>query len=330
MRIPMSMLKAVSTGTVVLGLLSGCAINMEIPIKDAQPSNEAYKKPVSSAPTALFFKDEQTAEDKAKVLTGLIPMQLVYAGKPYEAVPWVAQQTVKELVVRGLPVTLATDGNNSTSVLIKRVHIVNHRVSAFSPFVTFTSVRADVMTPQGSQRITAYIKRGKVPVMSFNEVIDPTYNDALSVLTKELAAKLNQQLFGQMISNDQVSALIEKIKKNSSTQNDTYLDVYQLGFGNNPAAIPELMRLTSNANEYVRLAAISSLGILKANDQFNFLAGLYETKDSQWQDRAMALKAIGDMNTPKSRAYLQTELNRFKDSTDRESLWTKEIISLYL
>lgn len=330
MQILINMLKTVSAGTVVLALLSGCAINMEIPIKDAQPSDVVYKKPVSSASTALFFKDEQTAEDKAKVLTGLIPMQLVYAGKPFEAVPWVAQQTVKELVARGLPVTLAADGNNSTSVLIKRVHIVNHRVSGFSPFVTFTSLRADVMTPHGPQRITAYIKRGKVPVASFNEVIDPTYNDALSILTKEFAAKLNQQLFGQMISNDQVHALVEKIKKNSSTQSDSYLDVYQLGFGNNPTAIPELVKLTSNASEYVRLAAISSLGILKANDQFNFLKGLYETKEGQWQDRGMALKAIGDMDTPASRAYLQKELNHLKDNTDREALWTKEIINLYL
>ena len=73
---------------------------------------------------------------------------------------------------------------------IKRLHIQNARVSGFSPFITFTSVRADLMTPRGSQRITAYIKRGKVPVWSFDEVIEPTYNEPLGLLTKELAAKI--------------------------------------------------------------------------------------------------------------------------------------------
>lgn len=33
-------------------------------------------------------------------------------------------------------------------------------------------MRADVDTPRGPLRVTAYIKRGKVPVWSFDDVID--------------------------------------------------------------------------------------------------------------------------------------------------------------
>lgn len=133
-----------------------------------------------------------------------------------------------------------------------------------------------------------------------------------------------------MVSDEEVNTLIANINKDAATREEAYLDVYQLGFSNNPAAIPELVKLTSHASEYVRLAAISSLGILKAVDQFDLLAKRYESKEGLWQDRAMALKAIGDLDTPKSHAYLQKEWDQLKNNTDTDSLWTKEIISLYL
>ena len=213
---------------------------------------------------------------------------------------------------------------------VKRLQIENHRASGFSPFVTFTSVRADVITERGPQRITSYVKRGKVPVVSFDEVIDPTYNAPLGIMTKEVAAKLNQQLFQQAISDEDVNALIRKIAADGGKSPDAYLDVYQLGFGNNPRAVPELVKLSAHANEYVRLAAISSLGILKATDQHEFLARTYENTTLLWQDRAMALKAIGDLGTPASRAYLQKQQAQLEGRKDKDATWTKEIIALYL
>ncbi|MGP1717181.1 MAG: HEAT repeat domain-containing protein [Methylophilus sp.] len=311
-------------------LLSGCALNMKVPITDPAASNTLHQ--VSAAkPVALFFKDEQAAEDKTKLLGGTIPMQLVYGNKPFDAVPWIAEHTVKEMVARGLPVALATQPAAGPNVLIKRLHIENHRASGFSPFVTFTSLRAEIETPQGNRRITAYIKRGKVPVWSFDEIIEPTYNAPLALLTKELAAKLNQQLFNTAISDEQVRSLVQKINQNvGKEEGSAYLDVYQLGFGNNPLAIPELVKYTSSSNEYVRLSAISSLGILKASDQVEFLKKLFSTKSGLWQDRAMALKALGDIDTPETRAYLQEQLTQLQSRTDKEAKWTKEIIALYL
>ena len=319
-------LKAAVISAATLVVLSGCAINMPVPIKDPATSSVSYPKS-TAAPVQLSFKNDQSEADKAQFMTGLIPMNLLYKDKPFESVPWVAQNTVKEMAARGLPVTLS-DGQAGTIVSIKRLHIENHRVSGFSPFVTFTTLKADVVTASGPQRVTAYVKRGKVPVWSFDEVIDPTYNDPLSTLTKEFSAKLNQKLFGQVVPNDQVRALIAKV--NQSTTPDTYLDVYQLGFSNNPIAIPELAKWTAHSDEYVRLAAISSLGILKAVDKTDMLIALYELKDGLWQDRAMALKAIGDMDTPRSRAYLKGEAAKYDGRTDKEAIWTREIIALYL
>lgn len=329
MRILVNTAKTIAGLLFALMLLSGCALNMPVPIKDPVPSQFTYTKSGSPTPVALSFKNDQMDADKTKILSGRIPMRLFYQGQPFDPVPWVAQHTVKEMVARGLPVTLVVDEANSTPVLIKRMHIENHRVSGFSPFVTFTSLRADVITARGPQPITAYIKRGKVPVWSFDEIIDPTYNDPLAILTKELAAKLNMALIRQVVSNEQVNALVARINTDGG-KDDAYLDVYQLGFSNNPIAISELVKLSSHSGEYVRLAALSSLGILKANDQFGFLVTRYESKAGKWQDRAMALKAIGDMDTTQSRAYLQQQLAQFENSKETEALWFKEIILLYL
>jgi hypothetical protein len=318
--------------TVVLAsaVLSGCAINMKVPVKDPVPSATTFKKTTENVPVKLAFKDERSAEEKAKLVSGRIPMQVVYEDKPFDAVPWLAQHTVKELTARGMPVTLADGRSGGTTVLIKHIHIENHRATGFSPFVTFTSLRAEVLTDRGPQRITSYVKRGKVPVWTFDEVIDPTYNAPLGIMTKEVAAKLNQQLFRQSISDEEVNALIRKIDQDGGKSDDAYLDVYQLGFGNNPRAIPELVKLSSHANEYVRLAAISSLGILKATDQHEFLTRTHENASLLWQDRAMALKAIGDLGTPASRAYLQKQQSQLEGRTDKDATWTKEIIALYL
>jgi hypothetical protein len=326
---PFHLFRAAPAMVLAAACLSGCAVNMKVPVKDPVPSASAYVQAGKPAPVTLAFKDDRREEDKAKTVSGLIPMQLVYMDKPFDAVPWVAQHTVKELAARGLPVVLG-DAPGGTTVLIKRLRIENHRASGFSPFVTFTSVRADLVTDRGPQTITSYVKRGKVPVMSFDEVIDPTYNDPLGIVTKELAAKLNQQLFRQAISDEEVGALLRRIQQDGDKSADAYLAVYQLGFGNNTRAVPELVKLSTHANEYVRLAAISSLGILKATDQMAFLSGLYENTTLIWQDRAMALKAIGDLGTEASRAYLQKQKSQLEGRTDKDATWTQEIIALYL
>lgn len=313
-------------------VFSGCAINMKVPVKDTAPagSSTAYRKGSgTAAPTALAFKDERAEASKAQVVTGRIPMQMVEGDKPFDATAWLARSVVKEMAARGLPVTEAV-GAAGTPVVIKELRIDNHRVSGFSPFITFSFVRADVSTSKGTERITSFFKRGKVPVMSFDEVIDPTYNDQLGIVARELAAKLNQSLFGQSISNEAVDGLVAKIGKEATTSNTSHWDVLELGFGNNPRAVPELLKLTRHSNEYVRLAAISSIGILKAQDQFDFLVKLHESAEPIWQDRVMALKAIGDLGGARARGYLEQQVKAVEGKTDKEADWTRNLEKLYL
>jgi hypothetical protein len=311
---------------IYLAFASGCAINMKVPIRDPEPSASQYVKPSQSAPVTLYFADNRSADNKRALLTGRIPMQLTTGDKSFDAAPWLAEQTVKEMVARGLPVQLGNDAKGPDTVIIQRIHIENRRVSGFSPFETFTSASADVVTPAGTTRIATFIKRGKVPVWSFNEVIDPTYSDPLGLTAKEFAAKLARILFAAGLSDSQVDALIAK----TSGSNINYRDVYELGFSNNPRAIPQLLSLTANKDDEVHQAAFSSLGILRDTRHFDVMATAARDSNSDWEDRSAALKAIADLGTPESVDYLQREKTRLQPLTDAESVRSKELIGLYL
>jgi HEAT repeats len=308
-------------------LLSGCAIGMKVPIKDSAPSTAQYVKPAGAEPTSLYFTDARTAENKAQPVTGRIRMALTAPdGKPFDAIPWLAGTTVKELVARGLPVQLATAAGGPNTVTVRLLQIENRRVSGWSPFETFTSLKADVTTRKGTERIAAFIMRGKVPVWSFDEVIDPTYNDPLDLVAKELAAKLNQTLYGAKVSDAQVDALVAR----TSGANVNFRDVHELGFGNNARATNQLVNLSSSTDDNVMRAALSALGVLRAEQHFDLLARQAENTKSDWEDRATALKAIGDLGSPQSRAYLEKERARLDKLTDAEAVRTKGLISLYL
>jgi len=314
-------------GVVVSVVLSGCAINMKVPIKDPAPSRAQYVKPPDAAPTTFVFTDARTPQNKANPVTGRIPMQLrTPDDKPFEPVPWLASTTVKELTARGLPVRLGDAPSGAQTVAVRLIQIENRRVSGWSPFETFTSVSADVVTDKGTRRVVAFVMRGKVPVWSFDEVIDPTYNDPLDLAAKELATKVNQILFDAKVADAQVDDLIART--DGATVN--FRDVYELGFGNNARAIPQLVKLSGNKEDEIVRAAMSSLGILRAEQQFDLLAGKAANSKEDWENRALALKAIGDLGTPQSRAYLEKERTRLENLTDAESVRTKGLIGLYL
>jgi hypothetical protein len=44
----------------------------------------------------------------------------------------------------------------------------------------------------------------------------------------------------------------------------------------------------------------------------------------------MAIKAIGDLDMPESRAYLEAQLKRWEAASGNEALWTAQVIRLYL
>jgi hypothetical protein len=204
----------------------------------------------------------------------------------------------------------------------------NYRKNGYTAYFTSTFISADLVTPSLKKRLGVFVRRGKLPMWSFDEVVEPTMNQPLSLAVKEFATKLANALYGYRAPDATVRELLARIER--GRDDATYLDVYQLGFTNNPLAVETLAKLARDDSEYVRIAAISSLGTLRATSQLALLRGLHADRDVLWQERAMALKSIGDLDVPEGNAFLRSEQDRLAPQNDTGSLWWKQVLALYL
>ncbi|WP_431049797.1 HEAT repeat domain-containing protein [Roseateles sp. L2-2] len=311
----------------VAALLSACAPASYL-VKTPAPSG---LKGTGQAPadTTITVVDLRKGAER-DFSTGILPAGLRTDQGPIQAPVFLAETLQAELASRGINAKVKTGETGQPALSLQTFRMLNHRSNGFSPFVTFTYLSADIDTPSGKKRVTSFVKRGKVPVWSFEEVIEPTMNQPLSLAVKELASKIAAQAYGWKASDAEVQRLLDKLT-GDKLAGDAYLDVYALGFSNSPKAVDRIVELTRHGDEYVRLAAISSVGTLGATGQMGMLKALYERRDGVWADRAMALKSIGDLGTPDSRAYLEAELKRWETGdSSKEAIWTAQIIRLYL
>jgi hypothetical protein len=311
------------------GLLSltACAPSSYL-VKVPAPSGMKYEMPVPPAKTDLTLADKRPSSER-EFHSGRLAATLNVDSGPIDAPQFLAAQLQQELVSRGLPVQVLRADSGAPLVSLRTFRIQNHRASGFSPFVTLTFLSVDLETPTSRKRIGVFVKRGKIPMWSFEEIVEPTFNQPLSLAVKELASKVANHLYNYRMSDATVDGLVTRI--NSKGNPDGYLDVYALGFTNNPKAIDTLARLSTDVDEYVRLAAISSLGHIGATGRYEFLKAAYQNRDNIWQDRAMALKAIGDLDTPAGNAFLADEMKFWQaQPSNNESAWTLQILQLYL
>lgn len=313
----------------ILVLLVGCAPS-RYPLATPVPSGIPYAK-VKAAKLTATFVDERREADKV-FHTGILPAALENEGKPVEPVEFLARNVEKELKARGVDIDVVEQGQKSAegiNVLVRKFRIRNHRTSGFSPYYTFTTISADVEANGKTNRVVAYFKNGKVPVWSFDEVIEPCYTIPINIAVKEFASKVNRLTINASISDADVDAIAEGIKNSNAELG--YLDVYKLGFSNNKRAIPYLVELTKNNNILIRIAAISSLGTIGAEDQVSYLKNLYNDSIGQQEERNMALKSIGDFGTPDAIEFVKDAMRDLQSQTNNSNAqFAIEIASLYL
>ncbi len=325
------MIKQVTSLMAVTALafsLQACAPKLYV-VDSPEPSAYTYVASDLQDDFRLRFVDER--EDKYMPFTsGVLAMGLNHEGEAVDPINFVAEFTIAELLARGISVQAGTD--DAVEIQINKIAMRNYRSTGFSPFTTVTVLSADVIAPEGERRVGVFVVRGKVPVWSFNEVIEPTMNQPLELLVQELAAKVNEILFGQSAADSAVQDLVQQV---NSDPDDAlaYLAVYQLGFSHNVTAIEPLVEMTKSPHEYVRVAAISSLGTIGAQNQVEYLTSIF-LGDSSWRDRAMAVKALGDLavsGNDRAMAFLQENVEaELVGETATGADWSREILGLYL
>jgi hypothetical protein len=306
--------------------LAGCA-----------PPNYAAKAPSPSglkyfvsagAPAGSFSMIDERRADGRIFSTGVLPAELKIDGTPIDPIPFLSKHLQAELASRGLGTTVSDKSTTPPAIRVKNYRMENMRTSAYTPFITLTYLSADVDTPKGPKRIGVFVTRGKTPVWSFDEIVEPALNQPLSLGVREFASKFANAVYGLRADEATVAALTAKI--NGPRTPDTFIDVYALGFTNHPAAIDTLIGLTKDSQEYVRQAAISSLGTLGATTQFGLLKSIYQDPQVSWQDHSIALKSIADLGTEESNAFIAAEAKRLGADSSKEMQVLSKILALYL
>lgn len=312
-----------------IAVSQACTNTINMPITTPELSTIPYEG--GDQAVGMSFVDMVgVSHQVVSVSQGGLPYELdvVYNKKPLNS-QFFFDNLKAELTARNL--NLAVIENSDYSLRLNDFSILHHRYSGFgagySPIVTLSTVSADLETPDGTHRITSFIRRAKVPWWSMDEVVEACFNQPIEILVRETAAKLNRALFDNSLGDETVQTLISKI--NQKPDKETYLDVLELGYSNNPAAIPALHELTSHEGEYIRQAAITGLGILGATEHLELLTGIYRNAKS-WADRGTALKAIGDLGTPAAMEVLSEAKSVWRQRTGNEAAWNLRILGLYL
>ncbi len=315
---------------VCVGFLASCvAPTFNMPVKKPAASSLKYDV-ASDQSNQISMVDSRPAESSFS--EGVLNFDIKVGGEKINEVEFLSAAIIEELKSRGSLVSLAPESQGDVTLDVSTLKIVNHRVNAYSPLVTFTQFSGDFVVDGKVKRIVSFIKRGKVPIWVINEkgIVDNVFNQPLSLLAQDVATRITQNLDNNKISDATVDALVAEASNNANKDPLRYMKVYQLGFGNNESAIPHLVKLIDNPHEYVRLAAISSLGLLKAESEVERLTQVFNSA-KLWQDRGMALKALADLDTAESKKVVDAEWERIASlkALNKSAKWNKEILSLY-
>lgn len=296
--------------------LSGCSKSFNI--KEPDPSSIKY---VSSVVGLQDFSIEDLREGDDKAIS-VGRLNVVLVGMENE-IEFLGNNIEKALNSRGIAAKYKSTGTSENiQFKVKKFQIRNHRTSAFSPYYTFSMLSGDLVYGDMKKRITAYFKNGKVPVWAFREVEEPCYNVPVSLMVKEISTKINRHVFGLQSSDEKVEKLAREINETNEKYN--YLKVLELGYTNNPSAIPHLVELINHPDSMMRATAVSSLGMLQAEDQLDLLKTFYA--DHENTQKFMALKSIGDLESDASKAFFDSVIN----SDDYNDEMIKEVVDLYL
>ncbi|MCP4326645.1 MAG: HEAT repeat domain-containing protein [Alteromonadales bacterium] len=311
-------------------MLASCAaptFNMEI--SRPEVSDLKYEKK-SSESHSFSVLDKRAKESKFS--EGTLNFNILIDGKNINEVEELKTALAKELVSRGSNIKFTSDVQENLKLDVIDFKMFNHRTNGFTPLITLTQFAGDLWVNGEKQRIVSFVKRAKVPIWFITEdgIVENTYNQPVSLVVQDLATRITQRLDNNKASDQALKALVEEINNDKTDDTVRYFKVYQLGFSNNKSAIPYIISYLDHKDDYVRLAAISSLGLLDAESEVDRLKKIF-TSAKLWQDRAMSLKALADINTPEADAIVDAEWERVSKiaKPNKEAKWNRSILSLY-
>jgi len=306
-------------------LLSGCGLNYKI----SDPIVSEIKYDNSGNKQVLIRIEDARTNKEFHLRTANLKRVNIKLENVENPIKWLSQSLNNEFAARGIPVGIVDKESPTKADLVltvKKYEIVSRRVSGFSPWITTHSFLGELQAEDKTCEIPAFFYGGKVPVWSMDEILSPCFNNPMSVVVKEIASKINRCTLGYSLSNRKVEqlAITAKQRVGAGTK-DSYLSVLELGGSNNPSAMKALIDLSDNSDYLIKGVALSSIGTLGAENEFDFLKQKYA--QSTGLGKFMALKSIGDIGSDEAMSFYR----QVKTGSDyKNSNGIKHCVDLYL
>jgi len=312
---------------VFVGLLAGCSIKHKFTINEPIVSNFKYDLGPKN-PVVMKIVDQRTNKTFNVKLATLKEVNIDLANGD-DPIAWFSQALEKEFAARDIPLKIADKNTTNPPdivLTIKKYQIVSRLVTWLSPWESYHSFMGEVTAGSQTCDIRAYFFNGKVYGGSMKEVEEPCYNTPMSILVKEIASKINRCTLHYSVSDGKLAEIQARAEKKIKAQDDdAYRPVLELGNSNNPNAVKALVTFAAIEDRFTRACALSGIGTLGVQDQFEFLKKKYT--EYVEIDKYMALKSIGDLGTPDAINFIR----KAKDNPQYNSeLGFKYCVDLYL
>jgi len=290
----------------LLIIFSGCSLTYTI--KDPVLSSINYGM-IDTRTITLTIVDKRTGNDSKFVVARLgvaetdFPITLENMEDP---VGYFTRHLEKEFLSRKLPVKCVV-GKIVDEVLtleINKYQIINRRATGFSPWEAMHIFYGTITNNGKKTPIRTYFYNGKMPVWSMKEIEEPCFNIPISIIIKDVASKINSVVFNYSAPDEKINQLTSEISAEfGKDDNGPFWKVLELGYTNNPKAMEPLKQYSQQGYELFKSCALSAIGTLGAGGQLEFLKQRYAA--CGFNDRYMAVKAIGDIGTPEALQFIQ-------------------------
>lgn len=283
--------------------ITGCSLKYAV---DDPPAPGFTYQNVDKKPIVMKVVDQR---DSVKYMVGISGLQRVDLALENvdDPVGWLSKGLVKEFNARGVPLQLAAKDSSTPAdltITVKKYQLINHRASGFSAWESYNVFLGQVTMGTKTCTIPSFFFNSKVPAWSMDEIRKPCVSDPMSVVVKDVAAKINKCLFNYGAGDADVQRLAAAVANAVATDsNSACFLLTDLGSTNNPAAMPTLKKFAEHDDSFVHNCAVGAIGTLGAQGQFEFLKGRFEGYAGN--DKVMPLKAIGDIGGSQADDFLR-------------------------
>jgi len=283
---------------------AGRAYELEVPPVRSGDYKYAGSAP---APVQIVFEDARQRkgdfvwEEGAYFSTPEISLTFPGGNDPLS---FLAESIAAELSKHGIPASVKPGAGGETMKVRVENFDVRYNQTYSAPHNTFTHLRLVATYKGKSHVVSGYVVRSKHFFGSkkkFKAKLDYLYPQALHLVVRDAAAKLNRLFWNLSVSDAVVDQMISSVPEPPNV--DTTVRLADLACTNNDRATKHLTTLVADPDQTIRRMALWGLGVLGAASSVPLLEKRGMEGDSG--ETLLAVKALSETGTSDARAAIK-------------------------